>query len=96
MTTKQQYIPILQKFMAEHGTKYGIKRLGIFGSVVRDEHTSESDVDILIEFGKPIGIEFIDMSHLLETELKRRVDVVSYKGVKEKYFKEIEKDIVYV
>ena len=41
-------------------------------------------------------IEFIDLSYLLEKELNRKVDIVSLKGIKDKYFKEIEKDIVYV
>jgi len=96
MTTKQQYIPILRKFVVKYGGEYGITRMGIFGSVARGEHTLESDVDILVEFGRPIGIEFIDLSYLLEKELNRKVDVVSRKGIKEGYFKEIEKDIVYV
>ncbi|MDR1937271.1 MAG: hypothetical protein LBQ73_02070 [Tannerellaceae bacterium] len=56
----------------------------------------KSDVDIVVSFTQPIGIEFIDLADLLEKELKRKVDVVSLKGMKEKYLKEIEKEIVYV
>ena len=96
METKEQYILFLRKFVADHGAKFGISRIGIFGSVARGEQTAESDVDILVEFGRPVGIEFIDLSHLLEKELNGKVDVVSRKGVKERYFKEIERDIVYV
>ena len=40
--------------------------------------------------------EFIDLSYLLEKQLNKKVDVVSLKGLKKKYLKEIEKNIVYV
>ena len=86
VNTKQQYIPILRRFVAEHGPKYGIARLGIFGSVARGTQTPKSDLDILVEFERPIGIEFIDLSEMLEKELKKKVDVVSFKGIREKYF----------
>ena len=76
---------------------YHVDRIGLFGSIVRDDFVpSSSDVDIAVSFSQPVGIEFIDLSYLLEKELKRKVDVVSIKGLKEKYFKEIEKEIVYV
>jgi len=85
----QQIKPYLQH-------EYAVKRVGLFGSMARGTHTDNSDVDILVEFERPVGVEFIDLSYLLEKELNRKVDVVSLKGIKEKYFKEIEKDIVYV
>ena len=85
----QQIKPYLQQ-------EYAVKRVGLFGSTARGTHTKNSDVDILVEFERPVGIEFIDLSYLLEKELNSKVDVVSFKGIKDKYFKEIEKDIVYV
>ena len=85
----QQMKPYLQQ-------EYAVKRMGLFGSTARCAHTDSSDVDILVEFERPVGVEFIDLSYLLEKELNRKVDVVSRKGIKDKYFKEIEKDIVYV
>ncbi|MDR3339408.1 MAG: nucleotidyltransferase domain-containing protein [Candidatus Symbiothrix sp.] len=76
---------------------YHVDSIGLFGSIVRNDFSpTSSDVDIVVSFTQPIGIEFIDLANLLEKELKRKVDLVSRKGVKEKYFKEIEKDIVYV
>ncbi len=92
----KRYILILRKFMAERGADYGISRIAVFGSVARGDETPESDVDLLVEFSRPVGIEFIDLGNALEKELGRRVDVVSRAGIKDKYFKEIEKDIIYV
>jgi len=95
MQTKNEYLNKLRQFKQQYSEEYGIERIGIFGSVARGEQTVNSDVDVLVEFGRPVGIEFIDMSHLLEKEFNRKVDVVSRRGVKDKYFKEIERDIVY-
>ncbi|MBI5373044.1 MAG: nucleotidyltransferase family protein [Sphingobacteriales bacterium] len=77
--------------------RYHVTSVGIFGSVVRDDFSPlHSDIDIIVDFSRPIGIEFIDLADFIETRLKRKVDLVSRKGIKAKYFKEIEPDIIYV
>jgi len=77
--------------------KYNISSIGLFGSIVRDDFSpTKSDVDILVDFSMPIGIEFIDMANLLERELKRKVDLVSKNGIKQKYLQQIEAEIIYV
>jgi predicted nucleotidyltransferase len=77
-------------------SKYHLKFIGIFGSFTRDDFTEESDIDILIDYEQPIGIEFIDLAEELEKILNHKVDLVSKKGIKPKYFKEIQKELVYV
>jgi uncharacterized protein len=48
--------------------RYNVKKIGLFGSIVRaDFSPSKSDKDILVEFSKPIGIEFIDLADLIGT-----------------------------
>ncbi len=81
--------PLLEK-------KYHVRLFGLFGSVVRGDFTNDSDIDILVDFNKPIGIEFVDLANDLETLLKRKVDLVSLKGLKPGYFQFIENEIVYV
>jgi len=77
--------------------KYSISTIGLFGSVVRDEFSPvTSDIDIIVDFSKPVGIEFIDLADYLEQQIKRKVDLVSRKGIKQKYFQAIESDIIYV
>ncbi len=76
--------------------KYKIKSISIFGSYSRDEATPESDVDILVDFEEPIGLEFVDLADELEELLEVNVDLVSKNGVKERYFKVIERDLVHV
>ncbi len=57
----------------------GVKRLGLFGSFVRQDQGTESDVDILVEFeqGKKTFDNFIQLSFFLEDLFKRRVELVT-------------------
>lgn len=76
--------------------KYHISSIGLFGSVVRDDYKETSDIDIIVEFSRPIGIEFIDLADFMEKKLNRPVDPVSKKGIKEKYYNAIAPEIIYV
>lgn len=76
--------------------KYHVNELGLFGSVVRDDFTSLSDIDIMVGFSNPIGIEFIDLADELEATLDRKVDLISKNGIKPKYFDAIRSEIIYV
>jgi predicted nucleotidyltransferase len=76
--------------------KYNLKNLAIFGSYSRNESNESSDIDIMAEFSSQEGIELIDLGDELEIILKNRVDIVSKNGIKPKYYKYIEKDLIYV
>ena len=76
--------------------KFFVNSIGLFGSIVRDDFTSKSDIDIIVDFTKPIGIEFIDLADYIESKLSKKVDLVSRNGVKAKYFNQIESEIIYV
>lgn len=75
--------------------KYNVKEIGIFGSYVREDHTSSSDIDILVEFSEPIGWEFIDLKDELEDLLNRPVDLVTKAALKPRIKQIIMKDVVY-
>ena len=75
---------------------FHVQEIGLFGSIVRDDFRHDSDIDIIVKFSKPIGIEFIDLANFIEKKLKQKVDLVSKNGIKEKYFKAIEQEIIYV
>ena len=87
---------ILLQLKPELKQKYFVNSIGLFGSIVRDDFTDKSDIDIIVDFSKPIGIEFIDLADFIESKLNKKVDLVSKNGVKPKYFHLIESEIVYV
>lgn len=78
MQTKHAVIETLR---ANEATirSYGVSRLGIFGSVAREEHDSESDVDLLVEFQKETKTfdNFIHLVFFLEELLGRKVELVT-------------------
>ncbi|HMO41520.1 MAG TPA: nucleotidyltransferase family protein [Saprospiraceae bacterium] len=96
MTVLTDTIEQLQKIKPALLEKYPLKALAIFGSVSRDEATEASDVDILVEFSAPVGMEFIHLAYDLEAFLQRKVDLVSRNGIKDKYFQAIQSDLIYV
>ncbi len=75
---------------------YGLKNIAIFGSYSRDQQNDASDLDILVEFNRPVGVEFIDLAEELERLLNIKVDLVSRNGVRPEYLKQIESDLNYV
>jgi uncharacterized protein len=87
---------LLKKSLNNYTKKYNVKTLGIFGSYSRGDQSSVSDVDILVEFEKPIGLKFVDFADELEEALQTKVDLVSRKAIKPKLWKHIKKDVIYV
>jgi len=86
----------LTQLKPELKQKFFVNSIGLFGSVVRADFTEASDIDIIVDFSKPVGMEFIDLADFIEKKLKTKVDLVSKNGVKAKYFHEIEREIIYV
>jgi len=76
--------------------KYEVERIGYFGSFARGEQDVDSDVDILVEFRRPLGWAFFDLQELLEKELNRKVDLVSSKALKSQLRDEILSQTRYV
>ncbi len=76
--------------------KYPIKSMAIFGSYARGEQNKESDLDIVVEFEDRIGIRFVDLAEEIENLLGTKIDLVSKKGIKKKYLRNIESELIYV
>ena len=76
--------------------KYPIKSLAIFGSYARNEQSENSDLDLMVEFNDTIGSQFIQLGDELEDYLGFKVDLVSRRGIKERYYKSIKSDLIYV
>jgi predicted nucleotidyltransferase len=81
-------IPIDRERIAEFCRRNDLRRLALFGSVLRDDFTSESDVDVLIEVGPgtPKGFDFFGLELELEAILGRKVDL-NTPGSLSRYFR---------
>jgi predicted nucleotidyltransferase len=97
MANKQTILDILKHAKPFLEKKYGVKDMALFGSYSRNTAVEgKSDIDVMVEFEEPIGIRFIDLADELEQILKQKVDLVSRKAIKPKYFEVIESDLIYV
>ncbi|NJE00796.1 nucleotidyltransferase family protein [Thermococcus sp. JdF3] len=78
--------------------RFGVSSIAIFGSYTRGEQTELSDVDILVEFERPIGWEIVDLKDYLESLLGVKVDLVTKNAVmnRERFWEHIKGDLVYV
>ena len=83
-------LPMLKK-------RFYVKTIGIFGSVARGEDTSQSDVDLLVDFKQTIGFfDFIRLENELSDLLGKKVDLVSSKALKPVIRKQVLKELFYV
>ena len=73
---RDQITQILQANRAELERKYGVRSLSLFGSVARDEDGPASDVDLLVEFDRPVGyFGLFALQDYLESLLGCKVDL---------------------
>ena len=76
-------IKVPRKELEEFCKKHHIRKLALFGSVLREDFRPESDVDVFVEFeeGKTPGLAFFGMHEELAELFKRDVDLLTFKGV---------------
>ena len=76
--------------------KYGVRRIGLFGSYVRGTATSASDIDFLVELERLTFRDYMGLALFLEDLFKKDVDLLTPTSIKPGYKPYIEKEIEYV
>ena len=95
--TRNEVLQTLLDYRRHKQTDYKILKLGIFGSVARDQFTDQSDVDIVVELGYPNLFALVGIKQDLEQLLQRPVDIVRYRENMNKFLKQrIDQEAVYV
>lgn len=98
MKTLSEIRRLLAQHKAELRSRFGVRRLAVFGSFARDEATPLSDVDILVELERPLGWEIVDLHDYLEEVLGVQVDLVTEGALQRKprLWESIRRDLIYV
>ena len=100
MLNREELTQILQGEYPYLESEYGIRRIGFFGSYAKEEQTEDSDIDLVAEFKKPIGLKFIELTYYLEQILGKKIDLLTPEGIDSIHFKKISesirKGIIYV
>jgi hypothetical protein len=97
MNTLHEIRGILSAHREELGREFGVKSLGVFGSVARGEARPGSDVDILVEYSGNMGLmEFMRLEQRLSVILGVKVDLVTRGALKPYIGKRILEEVQYV
>ena len=97
MINKEHIIALLKKYKKEQSKRFGVIKMGIFGSVARGSANESSDIDIVVEPNKRNLLNRIGLKMSLEDFLGVPVDVVAYREDLSPLLKErITKDVIYV
>jgi predicted nucleotidyltransferase len=98
MKTIEEIKRILKEHREGIREKYGVVIVGVFGSYVKGEQNETSDVDIIVELERPIGLKFYELWDYLENILGIKVDVLTLSALKQKslLWENIKEDIIYV
>ncbi len=97
MKTKDEILHIIKAELPKLSEKYGVKKIGLFGSYSRGEQTKRSDVDLLVEFERPIGFfKFIELEDYLAEKLKVKVELVTDDALKPLVKPHVMEDVIYV
>jgi len=74
--------------------QFPLRRLALFGSIVRGQASTGSDIDILADVEPSIGLDFVTLADKLEELTGHKIDLVSRRAIKPLLWKEIELDLV--
>jgi predicted nucleotidyltransferase len=100
MLTREQAIKLLQERRPYLAVEFGVSKIGLFGSYAKGRPDETSDIDLLLEFERPIGLRFIELVDYLENLLGRKVDVLTPAGIQniriERIARSISQSVVYV
>ena len=96
-STKEEIIAFLKSQKSYFAAEFSVQKLGLFGSYARGEAHHESDVDIVVELGKPDLFYLIGIKQAVEAAIGIKVDVVRLRnGMNQVLRRRIEKDVIYV
>lgn len=77
MPSREEILAGLKAQLPHLAARYGGNSRVIFGSLARKENREDSDLDLLADFNRPIGLEFVELADFLKNALKVKVDMVS-------------------
>lgn len=94
---KREIVEIIRGSKREIEARFGVRRLGLFGSHVRGQASLRSDIDILVSYNRDIDLfEFVDLREFLESRLRGKVDLVMESALKPAIGKRILAEVEYV
>jgi hypothetical protein len=76
--------------------KFHVRSIGYFGSYSTGQQKEQSDLDLLVEFSRPVGWEFFTLECYLEQTIGLRIDLVTRNSLKEQIKESILNQVQYI
>lgn len=96
MITRSEILLRLKELKPTLRKDYAVKEIGLFGSFSDNTFNEESDIDIIVEFERPIGWKFFSLELYLESIFNRKIDLVTKNALKEQIKDSILSKVSYV
>ncbi|MBN2893524.1 MAG: nucleotidyltransferase family protein [Bacteroidales bacterium] len=96
MLSQEDIIQKLQSIKPELEEKYFVKKIGIFGSYASNNYSENSDIDILVEFKKPIGWIYLSLEIYLEKIFNKKIDLVTKNAIKKQISNNILEEVKFI
>jgi hypothetical protein len=81
--TKEEIILRLRSELPRLRDEFGVEKMAIYGSFAKGNPTDTSDIDLLVQLKKPLGLDFVRLAFRLEDELGREVDLATFDSLKQ-------------
>ena len=96
MISRKEILIKLKELKPGLNKEYSVKKIGLFGSFSDDTYSDDSDIDILVEFEKPIGWKYFSLEIYLEKLFGRKIDLVTKNALKEQIRENILSRVIYI
>jgi len=94
---RTEALEVLKRYKQEFAIQYGVQRIGIFGSVARDEANATSDLDVVVEMAHPDIFSMVHIKDLLESAIGCHVDIIRYRHRMNRFLRQrIDQEAIYV
>jgi uncharacterized protein len=81
MLTRETIVQVINEDRDYLAAEFGVSKIGLFGSYATNHPHEKSDVDLVVEFDRPIGFRFFELVDHLERLLGSKVDVLTPAGI---------------
>lgn len=82
VTTKEEVMQVLKDELPLLRERYGITRIALFGSFAQGSPRHDSEVDIVVDTSRPLGLKFFELSDYLSARLGRMIDLITFNMLK--------------
>jgi len=93
MIDRERIVQLLEQKRPHLAVEFGVTKIGLFGSHADGQASGASDIDLVVEFGRPIGFRFFDLVEYLERLFGQTVDVLTPAGIQNIRIKRVAQDI---